>query len=553
MKTLFIVLCTLIIQLPAFAGQSEFDQAVDTLNRLLTQKNMVQNFCPGFKLVLSCGDGVCEQGKGETQKTCAPDCIKSPIRSYNHQTICNDMQAIHAPKNAKEVAQIIKQAIANKLKVRVVGTLHSANDILCTDGIIIQTKNLNSDIKLVKRRGKTLVETDSGVTVFELSEWLDRKGLALAGLPHMGFRDVSVGGAIATGSHGSTPKHSGVISNIVEGIEIVDGKGNISFYSREASDEKVFKALSASLGMLGVVTKVQLATQAQFNLDVKVSYHDEKDILGKNGPLEVVKDCDFGQINWFPGQKKYMRSCGVKTEQAAEQNANNELLNPKVPKMIVKPFKQVLQLGACSDDIMCAIEWVRFQQFKLQPPFLSGKKNKKQLIGKSHRMVSSHLTTEQEGFFQMDWEVAVPQSKAAAAIKAIRALATKEDICLPLVGVFIRFAKAEDKSLLAYTVPDGREWQEGEPVVYFEMPVYLPVGLPSHMLQKYEKRYEEFVHMLITRFSARPHWGKNREWTFELVKKMGIFDLQIKQFKTVVDQFDPHRIFSNDFSRRLEI
>lgn len=552
-RMLFLVLLS--FSLISFAttqeNKTEYDSVIDQINDMV-QANKAS--CPGVGLVITCGNMMCESHKGETLKTCPADCKPNvTVRAYNNITLCDEYVKEYIPSTVKDIQKIIKRAAKEKLTVKPIGTSHSATEIMCGKGIAVAMERFNKVIGLSTVNGQQVVETEVGVTMWEVSEWLHANGLALAGQPHMGFRDVSIGGAIATGSHGSTVKHSGVISNIVEAIEFVDGLGKVHYMERHSANPDEFKALSASLGLLGIVTKVKLGVQKQFNLAVKISYHREKEIFN-NGLINTVKDCDYGQLNWFPGVKKYVKTCGKRTTKRAHRKANNSLLNPTLPKFIVNPFKTVLQLGTCSNGLMGLIERFRWWQFKYQPPLKRQIRRKVKhtsfAIGPSHRMVSSHLTGYQEGLFQMDWEIAVPASKAQAAMVAIKDHVRKNKTKLPLVGAFIRFAPAESKTLLAHTLADGEDWKEGEPVVLFEMPVFVPIGFSDERFKAYEKQFKEFAAMLITDFSARPHWGKNRAWTFDLVLKHGGYK-QLEKFKKVVKKFDPNGIFKNKFAKRL--
>jgi hypothetical protein len=536
----------------------QYQVALDEVNDYLAYNQNEFFGCPGTKLVISCGNQVCEAFKGETLENCPADCKKNvSVRSYNNITLCDGYTQTHVPHSVNEIVDIVKMANFLGQKVKAIGASHSATEIMCAEGILIPTRQLNKVLGISKLDNIEVVEVEAGATVFELSEWLYEKGYALKGLPHMGFRDVTIAGAMATGSHGSTPKHIGVISNIVEAVEIVDGQGQVHYFERAKSESHLFKALSAHLGLLGIITKVKLEIAPAFNLGVKISYHHENEIL-KNGLLNSVKDCDYGQLNWFPGANKFMKTCGVKTSEQAHRGATNELLSPKIPNFIVNPFKKVLQYGACHNKVMCMVEQVRYLQFKLQPPVLytnqrGKKKNAHYVVGPAHRMVSSHLIKEQDGFFQMDWEIAVPASRAQAALLAIREHAFKNATCLPLVGVFIRFAPSDDRTLLAHTVSDNKDWIKGEPAVFFEMPVYVPVGLSKEQFDQYEKQFNEFTAMLVKNFSGRPHWGKNRQWAFDLTVQMNAYGDNLDQFKAVMQKLDPNEIFSNEFAHSLKL
>lgn len=553
-----LLIFTLLISFHAFSfvghDEQNYEQAILDVNWELENNDFLR--CPGKKLVISCGNLLCEPHKNESELNCPADCRKNvTVRSYNNITLCNQYTETHIPKTVEEIQDIVKNAVSKGKTVRPIGASHSATEIMCAEGIVVPMENLKKVIGITTVNGEQVVETESGITVFELSQWLHKKGLALAGLPHMGFRDVTVGGAMATASHGSTVKHTGVISNIVEAIEIIDGQGNLRYFERHNSDKNEFNALSASLGLLGIVTKVKLKVQKQFNLAVSVTYHHENKML-EEGLINQVKDCDYGQLNWFPGSRKFVKTCGVKTDKQAHRGADNELLKPKIPKFIVKPFKKVLQMGACSNRLMCMVERVRYWQFKLQPPMVRnnrrGRSNAKHfVIGPSHRMVSSHLIKEQEGFFQMDWEIAVPGSKAQAALKAIRKHTLNRKTCLPLVGVFIRFAPSEAKTLIGHTHADGKDWIDGEPAVFFEMPVYVPIGFSPENFARYEKQYVDFAKMLIKDYSGRPHWGKNREWTLNYAVDQGRYQGNLRSFYNIVNKFDPNRVFRNKLSKQL--
>jgi hypothetical protein len=549
MKTLLMALLALNV---SFA--SEYEAAITETNNYLEYHQDKLLRCPGTKLVVSCGNLACQPYLGETIENCPADCTQNVgVRSYNNITLCTDYDESQIPHTATEVADIVKMAISKGKKVRAIGASHSATDVMCSEGVLVPMEKLNQVIGIRKANGVMIVDTQPGITVFALSEWLYKKGYALEGLPHMGFRDVTVGGAMATGSHGSTTKHAGVISNIVEAVEVIDGTGSKKVIDA-TSDRDTLRAHRASLGLLGIMTKVSLRIQKSFNLDVRISYHHEKEILQK-GLINSVKDCDYGQLNWFPGMKKYMKTCGTKTNLKAHAGAHNELLKPKVPKFLVNPFKKVLQYGACNNKVMCLVEKVRWLQFKLQPPVVrkvkKKSKNRHRVIGPAHRMVSSHLIKEQDGFFQMDWEIAVPQSRAQEALLAIKEHVNKNKTCLPLVGVFIRFAPIDDATLMAHTHADNGDWKKGDVAVFFEMPVYVPVGLSREAFREYERPYVEFAQMLIENYSGRPHFGKNRQWTFDLMTSLGSERENRNAFKSVLNRFDPNGIFRNQFATKL--
>ncbi len=59
--------------------------------------------------------------------------------------------------------------------------------------------------------------------------------------------NITLGGAIGTGSHGSTIRYNASISSQVVGLTIVDGKGRV----RTITDSKDLRAFRLNLGLLG--------------------------------------------------------------------------------------------------------------------------------------------------------------------------------------------------------------------------------------------------------------------------------------------------------------
>ena len=91
----------------------------------------------------------------------------------------------------------------------------------------------------------------------------------------------------------------------------------------------------------------------------------------------------------------------------------------------------------------------------------------------------------------------------------------KEHVCLPLVGVFIRFARVEDEAWLAHTSASSA-FEEDEYSVFFEMPIYVPQGVEPATLAQTMDPYRRWIERLVQVHGARPHSGQNDEWVFDL-------------------------------------
>jgi hypothetical protein len=529
----------------------EYKHSLSLVNQaLLESKN--NKSCPGIDIAKTCGNKICE--RHESSSTCKADCLDGIIRSYNHQTVCTGVKQVYYPKNVLEVQDAVQVALQTGLKVKVAGNGHSANDVICSDGLVISSKNLNKIIKVEKFNREEVVVVQPGATLGALAEWLHKKDLSL-GLTLIGYRGVTVAGSTATGSHGSSPKHNSVLANLIRSIKLVNAEGEIVTYSKNDLLPIQWQALKTSLGLLGVIVELKIAVEPQFNLRVKTTYHREKLLFNKDAMMGQMKDCDFGQINWFPAAGKFVKACGMRTTDPADQGATNSLLEPDIPNFIIKPFKTVLQYGACHNWVSCLIEKVRYLHFGIQPYFK--KLNKRgqlvsshNVVGPSHKMTSSTFTEKAQGFAQMDWEIAVPMSQLPSAMLAVKKHIETHNICLPLIGLFIRFTRADDSTIMSHS-SSGDGFKKGELIAFIEMPVFLPYGFNEERNKEYDSPYEEFTRILIQKFKGRAHWAKNRNWVFKMQSKIGKYPTKTKKFQSIITKMDPDGVFSNWFGKNI--
>ena len=206
---------------------------------------------------------------------------------------------------------------------------------------------------------------------------------------------------------------------------------------------------------------------------------------------------------------------------------------------------------------MCSVEKARFSQFQFSPPLekqdSKGKKlNTDVAIGYSHAMTSSALYQAQEGLFQLVWEVAVPQANIQPALNAVRTLVKDNQLCLPLIGMYLRFSKIEDISLLSFANTGGA-FKEGETAMFIEIPVYIPVGFSTEKMEAYLATSHKIVQLLIEEYGGRAHWGKNQDWVFAGQKDLGTYSDKLARFNKVVAALDPLGVFSNSFAKKIGI
>jgi xylitol oxidase len=149
-----------------------------------------------------------------------------------------------------------REMVAGAHTLRPLGTRHSFNVIADSTGVLLSTEHLNRIVEI----GDGTVTVEAGIRYGELSSALRDHGLALpnlASLPH-----ISVGGAIATGTHGSGAGNHSLAAGI-SALELVTADGSAQRLRRGDAD---FDGAVVSLGALGLVTHASLDVLPAFEL-----------------------------------------------------------------------------------------------------------------------------------------------------------------------------------------------------------------------------------------------------------------------------------------------
>ncbi|WP_053737805.1 FAD-binding protein [Nocardia sp. NRRL S-836] len=144
----------------------------------------------------------------------------------------------------------VRKAVANAGRVRALGTRHSFNDLADSPGVLLSVADLPPIVDVDTTRATARVA--AGLSYAELAPRLDAAGFALpsmASLPH-----ISVGGAVATATHGSGVRNQ-VLSASVTELDLVTAGGDVVTIGRGDPD---FEGVVVGLGALGVVTHVTL-------------------------------------------------------------------------------------------------------------------------------------------------------------------------------------------------------------------------------------------------------------------------------------------------------
>ena len=186
------------------------------------------------------------------------------------------------PASVEEIARLVR----DEPRVLALGSAHSFSPIAVTPGLHIDTTGLAPDLVI---DGQT-ASVSAGTTYAQLGRDLHAQGLALAAmasLPH-----ITVGGAIATGTHGSGDA-IGTLSSAVTGLQIVTADGDVRWVRRGVDEE--FPACVVAIGALGIVTRVELRVEPTYDvaqtvfagLDLDVVEERFDDVFGSATSVSV--------------------------------------------------------------------------------------------------------------------------------------------------------------------------------------------------------------------------------------------------------------------------
>jgi hypothetical protein len=236
------------------------------------------------------------------------------------------------------------------------------------------------------------------------------------------------------------------------------------------------------------------------------------------------------------------------------------LLAPHVDPGALGAFKELMEDTIANGAYLCTIESERYSQLKSYPPFVKDccckKRYDAHVVGPADLMMSSELTEHQDELGEVDYEIAIPLSEAKAALQRVRDYAKDKRLCMPLVGVFLRFSPNDDHTLIGHSVTDDGAFK-GQKVMFLEFVVYVlhtPENAREAAQQQrdYYSPYLELARQIVQHHHGRPHWAKNDTSLFQEVRRDdAAYAARLHQFQCFVHHFDPSNRFGNDFSAQV--
>jgi L-gulono-1,4-lactone dehydrogenase len=429
---------------------------------------------------------------------------------------------ILTPRSAEEVADAVRGAAADGLKVRMAGTGHSFTGAAVTDGVLLLPGGMTGIRAIDAEAG--LVTAEAGGRLQQLNARLLARGLSLANMGDIQVQTVA--GAIQTGTHG-TGRDIGGMAAQVAGLELVLADGSIASCGAEAgpaaspptgarpagADQAttpggadLLDAARIGLGALGVLTAVTFHVVPAFLLEAREEPMRWSEVISRLD--ELTSENEHFEFYWFPHTegcltKRNNRSQGPpRPLSRLRYQFDDELLSNTV-------FGLTCRLGHAFPSMIPAVNRIA----------------SKALGARSYTDAAYRVFTSPRRVRFKEQEYAIPRESLPEVLAELRALFARRDwrISFP---VEVRVAPADDVWLST---------------AYHRDSAYIAIHV-FHASPHQE--YFRDVESVMTAADGRPHWGKMH--TRDAGYLRAVYP-RFADFLAVRDRLDPDRRFGNDY------
>jgi len=421
------------------------------------------------------------------------------------------------PRTEAEISAAVKDAAADGLPVRALGSGHSFTSAAATAGVALDLSRWTGITAADTQTG--LVTVRSGTTLHALNAELGRLGLAMANLGDIDAQTLA--GALSTGTHGTGARLGGLATQ-VEALDLVLADGSPVTCSA-ASRPELFAAARIGLGALGVITTVTLRCVPSFMLAADERPVPVDEVLEQFDSLADAND--HFEFYWFP----YGRQALVKR--------NNRLsLGDRGPNALGGP-------GSPPGRAVAAMPgWRRFWEFEVmenaafgtlcrlgraRPPLIPAlnRLSSAALSSRSYADVSHRVFVTPRRVRFVESEYAVPRESLLHVLGELRRQVPHlaDPVMFP---VEVRVAAADDIWLsTAY----------GRDTAYVAIHQY--TGLPY-------RSYFDLFESIVAGVGGRPHWGKMHTLGTERLRALYP---RYDEFRRVRAEVDPEARFGNAY------
>ncbi|KAH7352574.1 hypothetical protein KP509_19G052400 [Ceratopteris richardii] len=507
-------------------------------------------------------------------------CGEDGCTIVNYQGVWNDRGSCKAanaayPRTEEELLRAVADGVRQGRKMKVVTEIgHSLSKLSCPDGeegLLISTRYYASVKSVHVNKSEMTASVDAGVQLRDFVRALAEDGVTV---PHTPLWDgVSMGGVIATASHGSGffGGRGSVVSEYVTALRMVvpaladDGYAKIITLRRGDED---FRAAQVSLGLLGVVSKITFSVMPMFKRSLTIQLAADDDLEDRLLPFS--RKYDFASLFWVPSAAKvlYKLETAVSTEEPGDGSNGFPLVQPMPVSRIraMRSQQDAVERSGDTSELCGAGKSMVESRFSSGDGFQSspGRFDGYPVVGFNHRMQTvggcqvddalikpSDASDNQERWtckwdpredqriFYFHTAVAVPLENAAAFVRDVKRLrdASPQAMCVLNMfgGIHVRFVSASSAFL-----------GDQKDSAVFELVFYR--SLEPGQGRLHQDVIDEIEQMMLFKYNGKPHWGKNRDIAFQGVSGKVVSN---DRFLAVKTKLDPDGLFSSSWSDAL--
>ena len=213
----------------------------------------------------------------------------------------------------------------------------------------------------------------------------------------------------------------------------------------------------------------------------------------------MVRQHDYARVSWFVGSGRYVleyyNEVPLSTPGDSYHNIWENSAGP-ISFLGSLPYDSINRLTG-SVQCTAAALWSR----ALTAPIKDQNLSRKEPVGFSHRMIGS---TCEKGKCPWDYgalsrtqKLAIPLDRLKEWIAEVRSIIAELKACFPILGIYMRLAKASEAFLAS---------SYGRDSMIFE--IHVPKESDSTRFEQRTAVYEEIKQITLIKYQGRPHLGK---------------------------------------------
>jgi len=458
------------------------------------------------------------------------------------------------PESIDDLQEIVKRAEGDGTTVRAVGSAHSWSDVAKTDDFLVHTDQMKrvGQVDDYQLRAELpfprahLVQVECGLTVRELNDILDERGLALFNMG--GFDGQAICGATSTSTHGSGISFS-PMCDFIRSMELVGNEGKVfriepsvasgraltdaAAYAKAypdanrhvlVQDDQWFNAAIVSMGCLGLIHSVVLEVRSAFLLKetrTATNWSELKASLQDGG---IRRTAEHYELVISPYSLFGHNRCLVTSRSETQTPGDRE-------RAIFVRYRALLEISAWWLRFLARF-WPRKIRLLLNTAidFLTDD----DYTDKSFKVLNlgdANLIP----VLSMELGVPVEGDRYLDAIDRVLVVAeelAREEHLYMTVPLGVRFVRATQALLSPMHKRD---------TCMIEIVTLAGVKGYERIMERMERELQPF--------GARPHWAKLNHVTHE--RLLAMYGTSYPQWREVHDVLNARGTFSGPFSRRV--